>query len=91
MCRCEGPANQGLLRAIDHPGQNTVWETVAFDVDSGVRQGWALYSTSFNYAVEWVLNDTLTDYTWVQVGRSCRISDLADDIAIFESRHEAIQ
>ena len=59
-------------------------EAEMFEVKTGVRQGYALSPTLFNYTIDYNLDRTLEDYVEVEIGRNIRVSDLAyEDVQSF--------
>ncbi|VDM03375.1 unnamed protein product [Schistocephalus solidus] len=56
----------------------------AFNIQSGVRQGFILSPILFNYAIDWLLRKALHEGDSVDLATGCRLADLdyADDIAL---------
>ncbi len=55
-----------------------------FEVTTGVRQGCPLSPTLFNFVVDWILRNTLSGASGVQLSSTFGLTDLAyaDDIAL---------
>ncbi len=68
-------------------------DSMPFEIHSGVRQGYALSPTLFNYIIDWILGKALQNYPGVQVGANVQVSDLAyaEDIVILSSSYSEMQ
>jgi hypothetical protein len=68
-------------------------ETIAFGLDSGVRQGCPLSPMLFNFVIDWVMEHSLRGYRGVQLSPATWITDLdyADDVVILGSNLTDLQ
>ncbi len=66
-------------------------ETKSFEVHSGVRQGFPLSLTLFNFVIDWIPRNALAGLTGVKISATLALVDLAyaDDIAILGESYEA--
>ncbi|KAK2709579.1 hypothetical protein QYM36_013299 [Artemia franciscana] len=66
-------------------------ETEEFLVEFGVKQGFVLSPTLFNYCIDWVLENALSAYPGAQVGQNLSLNDLdyADDVGLLSDPVEA--
>jgi hypothetical protein len=68
-------------------------ESSDFDLRTGVRQGCPLSPVLFNYAIDWILDNSLRDYRGVQVSEDFWIADLeyADDVVLLGESPDSLQ
>ena len=68
-------------------------ESTEFDVTSGVRQGCPLSPSLFNFAVDWIMKQAVTEFPGVQINNHFRITDLeyADDVVILGDNFHEVQ
>ncbi len=68
-------------------------DSMPLEIRSGFRKGCALSPTLFNYIIDWILGQSLQDYSGVQVGANVHVSDLAyaGDITILSRSYSEMQ
>ncbi len=64
-----------------------------FEVNTGVRQGCPRSPTLFNFVVDWILRNALSEAPGVQLSQTFGLTDLAyaDDIALFGDSFVTVQ
>ena len=68
-------------------------ESAEFTVTSGVRQGCPLSPSLFNFAIDWIMKQAVTESPGVQMGSHFRIADLeyADDVVLLGENFHDVQ